>query len=388
MSIYISLRRLPFLIWDLYANAWSILPSLAILGEASIKVNVQVATLSWSTLLLRLLAAPQALIRTSRPVTLKPHAGKVIGVHNGGVRYSITHIAHLVLGREHLPPYTVRCERISKTKATPVGTARLGPLVWLDAFNTATSASFFALAVARSDGFAILATILLSLLSSVVGLGNRWSLKLGTRRATREVPPNTVVLEYLNGSFIIVRCDENIARELYWHAEACHYLLGDRMYRAVSLIGTLLLMSGVICLGNSTFSLQFAFAAAYIVLNAAYWAVAALPQHWHWDLSRYRIDREIYQGKETQDNFTLVLWRAIAITESADWVKREKLTPASKSWDRWIDDAQAEVWAWKTQERERGSEAERTEARSLPKWDAEQALTKYLDSKETASPEV
>lgn len=241
------------------------------------------------------------------------------------------------------------------------------------------SLTLLVLSVTRKDGFAILATVLLSLLSSLIGLGSRWSLKLMKRNQSRHLPEDDIVIKYPNGAFLIVKCDENTARELYWHPEECEYRFGNTTYRLVSLLGTITLMFGVICLGNSTLELQIAFAAAYMILNAAYWAVAALPPQWHWDLTCYSVLREDY-GKEVHASFTLALWKAIAVTRSVSWVRHGQIAPVSDAWKRWVDKAEDVV----------ARQIERDEAEGriagkdwkMPEWDADEALTDFLNPDE------
>lgn len=359
--------------------------SLAILGEASIKANAQVSTLSPTSLLPRLLPAPQALIRTSRPESLKAETGKVIGARSGGVRDFVNHIAHLVHSRDPLPAYAVRCERITKPDPNAtVSAAKFGPLAWLDLLGSAMSLALLVLSVTRADGFALSATLILSFLSTMIGFGSRWSLRLMKRRARRRVPKDNIIIKYPNGAFLIVKCDENIARELYWHPEECHYRFGDMVYRIISLVGTITLMFGVICLGNSTLPLQIAFAAAYMILNAAYWAVAAFPPRWHWDLSCYKVTEERYEGPDIQETFTLALWKAIAITQSVDWVKHGQIAPVSEAWKKWVDAADDVVWKEREKQDDEGLSGdvvddEKDRVRSVPFWDAEQALTDFLD---------
>lgn len=357
--------------------------SLAILGEASVKANAQVSTLSKFSLLPRLLPAPQALIRTSRPERLKPDTGKVVGARSGGIRDFVNHIAHIVHSIDPLPAYAVRCERISKpNSAAKVSAATWGPLAWLSLLGTAMSIALLGLSIGRNDGFALLATILLSLLSTLIGFGSRWNLTLMKRKQNRRVPRDNIIIIYPHGAFLVVKCDENVARELYWHPEECQYTLGDTTYRIVSLIGTITLMFGVICLGNSTLPLQIAFAAAYMILNAAYWVVAALPSRWHWDLSCYKVKREPYEGGEAHDNFTQALWKAIAITKSVEWVKIGQIAPVSEAWKAWVNMAGDIVWNDKERseaEELGGDGSDNEKERKLPFWDAEQALTDFLN---------
>ncbi|KAL9631095.1 MAG: hypothetical protein Q9164_006077 [Protoblastenia rupestris] len=220
----------------------------------------------------------------------------------------------------------------------------------------------------------------------MIGFGSRWSLSLMKRRSDRRVPKSTVVIKYPNGAFRIVKCNVSIARELYEHPEACNYALNDTIYRLISLVGTITLMFGVLCLGNCTAPLQIAFAAAYLVLNAVYWVVAALPARWHWDLSCYKITSETYVGGEANKTFTTALWKAIAITQSVGWVKNGQVAPVSEAWKSWVDQAE-EVVRQHESDRMRmidtlddEKEDEVSSIKSLPDWDPEQALTDCLNS--------
>lgn len=69
---------------------------LAILGEGSVLSNAQVATLSKWMFLPRLLPAPQALLRTSRPEKLESSPGFVTGVYSGNHRDYVQHIGNIV----------------------------------------------------------------------------------------------------------------------------------------------------------------------------------------------------------------------------------------------------------------------------------------------------
>lgn len=350
--------------------------SLAILGESSVLVQSQVAALSYFFLLPRLVPAPQALIRTSRPERLDSSTGVVVGAYSGGIRHHINHLAHLLHEGNTLPAYSVRCEKVTYTTSTSSDVkARLfGPITWLSILGFFMSIALFGLAIRLNDGFALVAILALSFLSTLVGIGNRWSLKLKKRTADRAVPRSDVVLNYPNGSFLIIKCNENTARQLYWHPEECDYMVGSTAYRAISLCGTLILMFGVICLGNATLDLQIGFAASYIILNAAYWVVAALPPKWNWDLSYYHVERIKYEESEQADSFTEALWKAIAITQTAHWVPVGRIAPVSKGWDNWIKEAeyvaQSGPGAW---------DESANVVRGLPKWDYNAALTQHLD---------
>lgn len=235
------------------------------------------------------------------------------------------------------------------------------------------SVALFAIAIAQNDGFALVAILALSFLSTLVGIGNRWYLKLSKRKANRRVPPSDVVITYPNGSFLIIKCDEDTARELYWHPDKCDYMVGPTSYRILSLSGTLILMFGVICLGNATLDLQVGFAASYIILNAAYWVVAALPPQWNWDLSYYQLKTIPYEGGEKNETFTQALWKAIAITQSAQWVKNGSIAPHSQGWDAWVLEAEEMAKTGRG-----GWDEKEDVVREFPPWDYDEALTRHL----------
>jgi hypothetical protein len=81
---------------NLNALQLDIVGFLAILGEGSVLANAQVATLSRWIFLPRLIPAPQALMRPTRPVSLEPVAGTVTGIYSGNHRNFVNHIANIV----------------------------------------------------------------------------------------------------------------------------------------------------------------------------------------------------------------------------------------------------------------------------------------------------
>lgn len=350
-------------------------------------------------LLPRLIPAPQALIRTARPERLAPSTGKVAGSKSGTVTDTLNHVAHLLHDWNGLDAYSVRCQHVTKDHDKPDVTARiLGPLTFLSILGCLMSTALLVLSIIEHDGMALLATILLSLVSTLIGIGSRWKLKLKKREEDRKVPKSDVVICYPNGSFLIVKCSEEIARELYFAPEECIYQVEPTTYRVLSLIATIMLMFGVIFLGNAGLTLQICFAAAYLILNAAYWTVAALPQQWNWDLSCFRVDTILYRtgeengtgeekntsevkyNGEKSKSFTMALWKAIAITQSTEWVINARISPQNDAWRRWLNEAGS---AANTGLKTETDKAGRT---LLPDWDFGKSLTSCL--KESAEQAV
>lgn len=206
------------------------------------------------------------------------------------------------------------------------------------------SIALFCTSLGFRDAMSLVATLLLSLLSTLVGISNKWELKLPKRpqSSTSDPTPGDVVIRYPNGSFLIVKCTEDVARELFFAPEEIEYRVRNAaIYQLISLVGTLMLMLGVITLANAKLELQFQWAGSYILLNAAYWIAAALPQSMHWDLSGYRIEEQGIEGGPGNANFTDALWKAILITKDVQWIKNGKSAPSTDLWRQWIHDAEA-----------------------------------------------
>lgn len=306
-----------------------------------------------------------------------------------------------------MPEYSVRCIKIERvTKGGTVKNRRFAPQSLLAVFGCIQSAFLLALAISYRDGMAILAVGLLSLLSTLVGIGNKWHLRLHKRNLQGPVPDGDVVIRYPKGNFLVVQCTEEIARELYFAPEAIDYLVTrPSVYRLISLVGTMMIMFGVICLANAQIQLQLAFAAAYISLNAAYWLVAALPSKMNWDMSCFRIDKQQFSKSKSDidatkwkkegdkgspeprekdpktfadynPTFTWALWRAIATTKKIGWVEHSSATPNSPAWKHWMQDAKVQAQATTFDET--------TRIWSVPDWDPQLALTKLLEDKDFA----
>lgn len=238
------------------------------------------------------------------------------------------------------------------------------------------SIALLVLSIHEGDGMAFLATILLSFLSTLVGIGSQWELILPKRKATRPVPCSDVVINYPHGAFLVIKCEEEVARSLYWSPERCRYYRSTRWYRLISLLATLVLMFGVICLGNAGLNVQLGFAASYIILNAAYWVVAALPQRWNWDLRCYKKETEQYYGGELNETFTTAMWKAIAISGTTKWVRLAGIAPVSEAWDEWLEKA-AEVIKEHPCRLD-----EKTGYHILPDWDPEKYLNEVHGQKD------
>ncbi|KXS99640.1 hypothetical protein AC578_9925 [Pseudocercospora eumusae] len=355
--------------WNVFADfQLDIVGFLAVLGEGAVLANAQVSALSRLFYLPRLLPAPQALIRTTRPTTLPPVTAKVTGVYSGNVKDHVHHVANILLGEE-MPTFTVRCVQVKKRiqsnrpptrmdtifrgqpKRAPTRSPQMGPPLikakatgpqtWVTLIGFLEAVILLAMSITFGDGMSILATITLAGLSTVVGIINKWNLVLPRKAQGSIPPPGDVVIRYPNGSYLVVRCDEEVARELYFAPEEINYEIQNPLiYRMLSLVGTIMLMLGIVFLANAKLQLQFAWAGGYVIINIAHWIAAALPQRYNWDLSCYEVEEQGVAGGWKNPNFTEALWKAILLTKSIRWVKNGAAAPQTKVWDDWLVDAE------------------------------------------------
>lgn len=219
----------------------------------------------------------------------------------------------------------------------------LGPHVFANILGCALSVALLVLSVILGDGMSLLATILLSGVSVFAGITNRWQLTL-PKAPGRYVPPGDTIIRWPNGSYLIVRCSEQVARELFFRPESIDYTLQwANGFILLSLVGTLFLMVSVVALANAKIELQIAWAVSYIALNIAHWIAAALPRGLNWDFSAYQIKEQSIAGGPQNKNFTEALWKAILVTKDIRWVRLSKAAPQTAAWDEWLVEAETEA---------------------------------------------
>lgn len=98
-----------------------------------------------------------------------------------------------------------------------------GPLTWVTLLGFMEALTLLIASIVFGDGMSLIATILLAGLSTIVGVCNKWTLKLVQPPKApddkSEIPRGDVVIRYPNGSFLVVKCSERAARELYFAPE-------------------------------------------------------------------------------------------------------------------------------------------------------------------------
>jgi len=248
----------------------------------------------------------------------------------------------------------------SERKAPPhVPAKKTSPLNILSIFSCALTIGLFAMAAANHDGVACIALGTISLVSSVVGFASLWSPQLTKRNSSATVPRGDVAIRTREGAFIIVKCDENVARELYTGTEECmYYVKNSNVYRGLVGFGTFLLMVSVVLLGNCDFPQQAAIGASYIVLNGLFWATSLMDKKRFWDMSLYEFTDNTSPEEllaehgdpfdmdpEKRPSFTRTMWYAIRQTGEVGWVRKSGAAPATDEWDQWLRKAEAEIKA-------------------------------------------
>lgn len=420
---------------------------LAVIGESSIADHAQAITASMLCLLPRIIPAPQALLKGTRPARMPETAAKITGVYSGVTLDSVGFFANIIHPLDEFAPFGFKVLQISHNDENEAGdievpketrprfgrlfrkntdtyksqsTARKLPrgpssvsngdlgaatttsfgrsdvesqtptpgitrrqtvkqrmtgfianptlatnakrpavpaALWspvhiIGIFSMCLTFSIIGFAAHYRDGTAILAVSLISVASSITGAASWWRPLLMRRSHTNQVPKGDVVIRTREGAFLLIKCTENVARELYAGTEECEYRVGGQWYRVLMGLGTFLLMVSVILLGNCKWNSQLFIGGSYISLNGMYWAMGLLPKKYFWDLSRYKVEdltppdalnahgtTDINDPREGVKSFTRTLWWCIRETKHTAWVERSGAAPSTPQWRAWLDEA-------------------------------------------------
>lgn len=181
------------------------------------------------------------------------------------------------------------------------------------------------------------------------------------RTSRARVPPGDMVIRTREGAFLLIRCNEDVARELYIGTEECVYKIQTQRYRILVAIGTFLLMVSVVLLGNCNFTMQAAIGVSYIVLNGLFWGSALIEKVYFWDLSGYDWEEITPEDAKNADlkqddslggqpSFTRTMWYAIRETKKTGWVTRGGAAPVTDRWTEWLrvaeENAKSENRKW------------------------------------------
>jgi len=78
---------------------------LAVIGESSIEEHSQALTSSWTCMLPRIIPAPQALLKPTRPTRLPQTSSAVVGIHNGTLVPTLNYFADILHPLDDLPRF-------------------------------------------------------------------------------------------------------------------------------------------------------------------------------------------------------------------------------------------------------------------------------------------
>ncbi|KAK5736622.1 hypothetical protein LTR17_007279 [Elasticomyces elasticus] len=332
---------------------------LAILGEDAVKRTSRLASLSKLFWLPRLLPAPHSLLYVERPERLDTIKAQVTAAHGYMHRDYLSHTAATLFDFK-MPNFGVRCLSI-RAKGEGRGSANMttkwtAPVILVNLFGCGLSVVLFVASLVYGDGMSLIATVLLSLLSTLVGLTNSWTLPLPQRTQGRSFE-DSVVIEWPNtGSFLVIKADEEICRTLFFGPDTLNYMIRPSILIQLSMPGTVMLMVSVIALANAKIELQIGWAGAYILLNAGHWVAAALPRRMNWDTSAFEIEEEFLSSDFSTKGFIEALWQAIVFTKSTAWARKTDTVPLTVVWDCWLVEAEERV-----QTREKTVKPRRTE---------------------------
>lgn len=363
---------------------------LAVIGESAMVEHAQTLTSSWLCMLPRLIPAPQGLLKSERPKRLPPVPGvTVVGAFSGTKVEELNFAANLIHEVAELRPlefqeYTITyryddrgrtqtriendkdperdasASRRGRDKAlnkqgkheTDVRLqARLeSPLNVVTIFSCLLTIGLFIWALFITDGVAACSISCMALTSICTGCAMRWEPVLAKRHSQSIAPRGDVVIKTRGGAFVVVHCDEEIARELYTGTDLVKYMAGNRLSKALVGLGTVTLMVGVVLLGNCNWAMQAIIGVTYLILNGLYWIVSLLPPQWSWHIKAYKVElhkrlpdhmlraheRADMNDEDEPPSFTRTLWYAIQRSRSEKWIDICDAAPRTDAWKEWI----------------------------------------------------
>ncbi|KAL5359339.1 hypothetical protein BJX96DRAFT_164363 [Aspergillus floccosus] len=335
---------------------------LAVIGESSVTLHIPALESSWLCLLPRLMPAPQALLKPSRPTRLPTVPAVVVGAYSGTRVNELNFYADIIHQVDTLQPFefheyniarratdsTLSSYRSYREICSPVMSTRtFSALHILTMMSCAMTAGLIVWACIIRDGVAIVSLVILAFTSMLVGLAMWYQPQLAIRPTDAVVPDGDIIIRTRKGAFIVVHCSEEVARELYIGTEEAKYVIADGVFGLFMGTGTVSLMVGVVLLGNCNWTMQTAIGASYLILNGAYWALGLVPGKQIWDTSIYEV-RDItprrlksahIQGIDgIKPSYTRTLWYTIQSTKEMNgtsWVSISGAAPETPAWGEW-----------------------------------------------------
>ena len=225
----------------------------------------------------------------------------------------------------------------------------LAPHNILSVLSTLLTIGLLVWAIVIGDGAATIAIVLLSCATTLFCAAALWSPPAKFNRDSQfGVPPGDVVIRTRYGAFLVIKCDQNVARELYSGIEDIMQVI-TRGFSSCVGAGTVVSMVAVIMMGNCSWTMQAALAVTYLLLNAVYWFAALMPSGTHWEFPLYQWEditpedtKYQYRSTETTvPTYTRSLWKAILETQSVAWARNGVAVPNTPQWNQWLEEAES-----------------------------------------------
>jgi hypothetical protein len=212
-----------------------------------------------------------------------------------------------------------------------------------------------AFSICSGDLQSATATVCFSLFSSLAYYSNKRIDQHVPARQFREKMSSTsetVVISYPTGSFLVVYCDDEVARDLYLPEHTVAYALSLNVYRLFTFVNRVVLWVGIFSLANAHFENQVAWAVSYALLGSAYWAADTSQGagHGH-EAAGYQVSDERLPDAGAMDGagvpedsaFYQALWKAVVATKEVGWVVKSGLVPETAVWKEWVEKAERRV---------------------------------------------
>lgn len=316
---------------------------LAILGERNVKLNALLITSNGLCYFPRLMPAPQGLLSGKRMKRLPQEEDvTIVGIKSGNKQTGLNYFASLIHASTlEAPEFTVQTIDIrTKYEAPEVRRQWWCPIDLITGLSCVLTIVLLLYAVHIADGIGFLALLLMSLSSSLICAAAHWYPRLPRRTAPRsqdQMPAGDVVIRTAKGSFLVVKCEELIARKLYFAKEDCEYSLSASFSMTVGGFGGGVgLIAAIILYSNCSWEIQAATAVSYAGLNLLYWIASACPPQWTWDWSQFDL---VVGSRKAYSNFTAALAEAIHEAGEADWAYLSQAAPQNASWKAWCEKA-------------------------------------------------
>jgi hypothetical protein len=312
---------------------------LAFLGEHNILATSQQICMSRLCFLPRLIPAPQGLLAERARNLRSVDNIEVQGVNSGNQRPTLNYFANVLHGDgTWLGPYTTRVLEIKIIcDGPPIRPRLLSPLNLIAMISFTVSVGIAAWAIIIGDGVGLTGVLIMSMTTPLlcIGLKSSWSTPRRRMSLHAPRPQSWVVYRLPNGSITVVRCDEEVARLLYFHPDGINYTLSSYSGRGISgIAGGMMLVGSLVLFSNATWTIKAALVIAYTVLNLLYWLAAIFPARWSWHMD-FEVKEELIQNS----TFTQGLWSAMWASQAVDWVLQGDHAPNTDAWKEWIEKA-------------------------------------------------